>query len=142
MTYYDYPTGSDSVPDGIDFVGDPNFEAVFYDGASNAEPNIITDVGLLSPYGTAGEGGNVAEWTETAFDRINDSPAEHRGRLGGGWNDGSTLLAAWNAGIGVAPSSQGNFYGVRVVSVIPEPNTMVSIGLGLISIIGTRRRPF
>ena len=27
--YYNYPTGSDSVPDGIDFAGDPNFDAVF-----------------------------------------------------------------------------------------------------------------
>ena len=30
--YYDYPTGSDSVPDGIDFAGDPDFDAVFFDG--------------------------------------------------------------------------------------------------------------
>ena len=30
--YYDYPTGSNSMPDGIDFAGDPNFDAVFSDG--------------------------------------------------------------------------------------------------------------
>jgi hypothetical protein len=139
--YHDYPTGSDNVPDGIDFVGDPNFDAVFFDGGANPTPNDITNVGLLSPYSTAGQGGNIAEWTETAFDRVNDSTLEHRGRRGGGWNDGSTLLAAWNSGIGVAPTSQGNFYGVRVVSVIPEPAAMVLMGLGLIGVlIGKRRR--
>ena len=57
--YYNYPTGSDSVPDGIDFAGDPNFDAVFFDGGSNPEPNDITNVGVLSPYGTVGQGGNV-----------------------------------------------------------------------------------
>ena len=57
--YYDYPTGSDSVPDGIDFVGDTTFDAVFEDGGFNPQPNDITDVGVLSPYGTAGQGGNV-----------------------------------------------------------------------------------
>jgi formylglycine-generating enzyme len=52
--YWDYPTGSDSIPDGIDFPGDPNFDGVFYDGGLNSGPNDITDVGLLSPYGTVG----------------------------------------------------------------------------------------
>lgn len=32
--YYDYPTGSDSEPDGFDFPGDPNFDAVFWDISS------------------------------------------------------------------------------------------------------------
>lgn len=63
--YHDYPTGSDNVPSGIDFAGDPNFDAVFFDGASNSQPNDIINVGLLSPYGTAGQGGNVFEWEET-----------------------------------------------------------------------------
>ena len=66
--YYTYPTGSNSVPDGIDFPGDPVFDAVFYDRGFNSGPNAISDVGLLSPSGTAAQGGNVEEWAETAFD--------------------------------------------------------------------------
>lgn len=81
--YYDYPTGSDSVPDGIDFVGDTTFEVLFNDGATNPDPNAITNVGLLSPYGIAGQGGNVTEWEETAFDRQNSSPLSGRGVRGG-----------------------------------------------------------
>jgi len=81
--YYDYPTGSDSVPDGIDFVFDPNFDAVFFDCASNPWPSDITSVGLLSPYGTAGQGGNVREWQETDFDLVNDSSSSGRVIRGG-----------------------------------------------------------
>ena len=44
--YYDYPTESDSVPDGNDFVGDPVFDAVFFDGGVNPGPNVVTEVGL------------------------------------------------------------------------------------------------
>ncbi len=45
--YYDYPTGSNNTPDGIDFVGDTNFDAVFNDGAQNLMPNAVKDVGVL-----------------------------------------------------------------------------------------------
>jgi len=83
--YYDYPTGSDSVPDGIDFAGDTTFDAVFSDGGFNPAPNDITDVGVLSPYGTAGQGGNVFEWEETDFDLVNDSSSSARGVRGGYW---------------------------------------------------------
>jgi len=59
VVYYYYPTGSDNLPDGIDFPGDPIFDAVFTEILPIDEPNDITNVGLLSPYGTAGQGGNV-----------------------------------------------------------------------------------
>ena len=76
--YYDYPTGSDSVPDGIDFVGDTEFDAVFDDGGFNPDPHDIVNVGITSPYGTFAQGGNVSEWQETAFDRGNASPNAQR----------------------------------------------------------------
>ena len=138
-TYFTYPTGSNSVPDGIDFPGDPNFDAVFYDGGLNASPNLISDVGIAGFYGTVGQGGNVAEWLETAFDRVNSSAGEQRGRRGGGWTDGPTLLAAWNSGIGVEPSSQGNFYGFRVAATVPEPNTLGLLVAGVSALLITRR---
>src|SRR5262249_20108488 len=67
-TYFTYPTGSNSVPDGIDFPGDPNFDAVFDDGGVNPDPNTVANVGVNSGYNTVGQGGNVVEWEETAFD--------------------------------------------------------------------------
>lgn len=123
--YWDYPTGSDAIPDGIDFVGDPDFEAVFYDGAVNPGPNDTTNTGVFSPYGTAGQGGNVVEWHETAFDRINSSPSEQRSDPGGSWGGPFSAFAASNSGIGVGPLFEGSFGGFRVASTIPEPSSAV-----------------
>ncbi len=117
--YYDYPTASDIVPDGIDFVGDPDFEAVFFDGAANPQPNDVTNVGLLSPYGTAGQGGNVTEWEETSADLRNNSPSSGRGYRGGGWGNIFTHLLASNRNAIIA-SFEADFFGFRVAS-IPEP---------------------
>jgi formylglycine-generating enzyme len=138
--YYDYPTGSDSIPDGINFVGDPIFDAVFYDGGLNSDPNVITNVGLLSPYGTAAQGGNVREWVESAFDRMNNSATEQRGTPGGSWADSPNLLAAWNTGIGVNASADNSLVGFRISSIVPEPNTITLLGAGLFGLLGLGRR--
>jgi sulfatase modifying factor 1 len=131
-SYFDYPTGSDSVPDGIDFAGDTEFDAVFFDGGSNPDPNEITNVGLMSPYGSAGQGGNVTEWLETAFDRTNDSPTEHRRENGGNWSGSSTGMLAWNGRTGIAPSFAAGALGLRVGSRIPEPNSAILSALLLL----------
>jgi sulfatase modifying factor 1 len=138
--YYDYPTGSDSIPDGIDFVGDPNFEAVFDDGADNPAPNIINDVGLFSPFGTAGQGGNVFEWEETSFDRSNNLPSEDRHFRGGSWTGGPSILL-WTNGSGFAPTVELGQIGFRVVSVVPEPNSiaLLILAVGASQIFGKRR---
>ena len=128
--YYDYPTGSDSVPDGIDFVGDPNFDAVFFDGVFASAPNNITDVGVLSPYGTAGQGGNVWEWEETDFDLVNDSTSSSRGNRGGRWLSNSVQLLLSSRSSNVT-SSELSVLGFRVAS-IPEPTTS---GLALAAVV-------
>ena len=130
--WYDYPTGSNDIPDGIDFVNDPNFDAIFNDGGNNLGPNVITDVGIASPYDTFGQGGNVWEWNETAFDRVNDEANEHRRAPGGSWGDIHTLLNASNGLTGIAASFQGNFIGFRVVT-IPEPSAQLLLIIGIIS---------
>ena len=137
--YYTYPTGSNSVPDGIDFPGDPVFDAVFFDGATNGGPNVVTNAGLVSPYGTAAQGGNAAEWAETAADWINNLPGESRTFLGGGWGDGSTLLAAWNSN-GEAPSSEAIIRGFRVAGTVPEPSTMLLAAVGSVGWLLRRKR--
>ncbi|MEZ6073097.1 MAG: SUMF1/EgtB/PvdO family nonheme iron enzyme [Pirellulales bacterium] len=115
--YYDYPTGSDSVPDGIDFAGDTTFDAVFYDGARNPQPNDFTDVGVLSPYGTAGQGGSATEWLETA----SDNPEASRAWRGGEWNDQVYKLESTFRAIGPADYG-GADQGFRVVFRLPDAN--------------------
>jgi formylglycine-generating enzyme required for sulfatase activity len=136
--YYDYPTGSDDLPDGIDFLGDPEFEAVFRDPAANAEPNVITNVGRFSPFETAGQGGNVAEWEETSFDLRNTTPTASRGVRGGGWGNISTHLLASNRN-GIGPSFEADFFGLRVVH-IPEPSALPLLSLGTICLVHRWRR--
>ena len=120
--YYNYPTGSDILNNGISFAGDPDFDAVYYDGGTNPQPNDITNVGLLSPYGTAGQGGNVAEWEETDYDLVNDSSSSARGRRGGNWLGNLFDLSSSSRG-SVAPTFEGFGIGFRVAS-IPEPDDM------------------
>lgn len=122
-TYFTYPTGSNSVPDGIDFPGDPNFDAVFYEGVDNGGPNVVNNVGLASAYGTYGQGGNAFEWDESAFDRTNDISNEQRDIIGGSWLTASySLKSDFTAG-GTAPTFKGNTLGFRVAANIPEPAT-------------------
>jgi hypothetical protein len=136
--YYDYPTGSDSIPDGIDIPADPIFDAVFFDGGDNGGPNIVTNVGLLSPYGTAAQGGNVEEWIEGASDRTNDSATENRGLEGGGWNWSASLMHAANASSGRPPTFDQNSVGLRISSIIPEPSTVVMWIIGSLALLWSR----
>jgi hypothetical protein len=122
------------MPDGIDSVGDSNFDAVFFDGAANPQPNDIADVGLMSPYGTAGQGGNVWELEETDFDLVNDSGASARGFRGGSWDfNVSNLLSSFRDDS--STTAGFSIIGFRVASAIPEPSTLLlaaSAGVGLL----------
>ncbi len=140
--YWDYPTGGNAVPDGIDFVGDPNYQAVFYDGYNQGQPNAITDVGSsASAYGTYGQGGNVWEWSESAYDGVNDSTSETRAVRGGLWSgtEGTLRPSYRNARLGTFLGGF-NDIGFRVASVIPEPTTFTLLGLGSLALVMTRRR--
>lgn len=138
-TYYNYPTGSDSAPDGIDYDGDATFDAVFSDGHDQGHPNDVDIAGVLSPYGTMGQGGNVWEWNETAI-----GVESTRGLRGGGWGGGYGLLRASN-GYGLASVTEFPDIGFRVASVsapVPEPSSFAVwslIGLSLAG-AGWRRR--
>jgi len=141
--YYDYPTGSDSIPDGIDFPSSTTFdafEAVFVDGenGANSGPNDITNVGLLSPYGTAGQGGNVGEWEETDFDLVNDSNSSVRGIRGGSWATVSVGLVASFRNQRL-PMDGGTSLGFRVAS-IPEPSTLLLGALASMGLLMRRQR--
>lgn len=137
--YYDYPTGSDIEPDGIDFFGDTSFDAVFVedDSAANSQPNDVTDVGLLSPYGTGGQGGNAYEWEETEVDLVNDDPTAARGGRGGHWALSSDALRAINRYFG-EPSHGYGPWGFRVAG-IPEPTTLLLGALASVGLLLLRR---
>jgi formylglycine-generating enzyme required for sulfatase activity len=143
--YYDYPTGSNSIPDGIDFASDTNFDVVFFDGGANDYPNDITDVGVLSPYGTAGQGGNVFEWEESAYDLVNNSTSESRGVRGGSWYYTSVFDLRASDREYLDPAYEGSFeggFGFRVAS-IPEPNSFLLLCIGALSVAAVQRRqPF
>jgi formylglycine-generating enzyme required for sulfatase activity len=99
--YWLYPTGSDSVPDGIDFSGDTAFHAVFHDGHDQGQPNAVTAAGsAASAYGTYGQGGNVWEWCESALDGVNDAGNKYRTLRGGDWNDSALYLRSTSQGNG------------------------------------------
>ncbi len=139
-TYFTYPTGSNSTPDGVNFPEDPNFDAVFYDGGLNPNPNVINNVGLLSPYGTAGQGGNVIEWLETAGDWRNMSPGEGRLIQGGGWGSTSSAMLNTNTGGGLGPIYESNSIGFRVATIVPEPITVSLLVFGVVGLIGMGSR--
>lgn len=145
--YYLYPTGSNTKPDGIDNIStpgqDPNFDAVFNDGANIGRPNKIDNVGISSPFGTFGQGGNVTEWTETDTDLTNDSTtfapsglpegAPKRWTLGGTWG-GSHLGLENNRVSETNAAGRHKARGFRVASV-PEPSSLVLAGIGLLGFL-------
>lgn len=131
--YYDYPTGSNSQPDGIDSVSDTVFEAVFYEGAS-AGPKDITNVGIASPFGTFGQGGNVWELLETAADLHNTAATESRMNRGLGW----TGTGFQNVGMLSTKFVQAGFdvpyfdAGFRVASRVPEPSLIALLSTAVL----------
>ena len=138
--YYDYPTGSDIVPDGIGFEGDSVFEAVFFDGSDvtdfNPEPNDVTDVGLASPYGTFGQGGNVWEWEETSAGLVNDDTSAQRVLRGGSWVTAAGNFEASFRRSDLPIPVSGRNIGFRVASTlntvinIPQDQSSIFFGVG------------
>jgi hypothetical protein len=136
--YWDYATGSNSIPDGIDFNGDTAFDAVFQQGYSGSQPNSVSNVGIASPYGTYGQNGNVWEWSESAYSAPNDSSSEAREQRGGYWVGPEGYLRS-SFRYGGAPTFEDDAIGFRVASV-PEPSAAVLMMGGLATLLLKRRR--
>jgi formylglycine-generating enzyme required for sulfatase activity len=136
-TWNNYPTGSDSAPTAV--AGGTAANTAVYGQSVYTGPANITSAGGLSAYGTMGQGGNVWEWTETAFDGINNIAGEIREMRSGSWNYlVSSGLDASFRGWGSQPIDEdGN--GFRVASV-PEPSTGLLVVLGLSGLLLRRRK--
>ena len=116
--YFLYPTASSSVPTPVASGTDAG--SAVYNNATPV-PATVNSAGGLSPYGTMGQGGNVWEWTESAFNGTNSSSSEFRAIRGGYW--GATeggVRSSYRFDLG--PADGGNDLGFRVASV-PEPST-------------------
>ena len=133
-TWYNFPTGTDSKPSAVAGGTDPN--TAVYGG--QAGPADITNAGGLSSYATMGQGGNVWEWNETAYDGTNNTAGENRELRGGSWNNTSSRLGA-SYRLFDNPSSEDYVYGFRVASV-PEPSTGLLVLLGLSGLLLKRRK--
>jgi len=116
--YWTYPTQENTAPAAV-ASGVLAGTAVF-DG--QAEPASVFANGGSSAYGHRGLGGNVAEWTESAWDGLNNSSSEDRTVRGGDWFGSFDQLASDSRDIN-APLYESDFIGFRVASV-PEPSTI------------------
>jgi len=136
--YWDYATGSNSVPSAV-ASGTGAGTAVY--NSVTASPATVTNNGGLSAYGTMGQNGNVWEWQESAVDGINNSSSEDRAIRGGGWIFTEFHLRSSSRGYDVPVLSDGDV-GFRVASV-PEPSSAVLVlGSGLVLLFrrGSRSR--
>jgi formylglycine-generating enzyme required for sulfatase activity len=131
--WYDYATGSNSVPSGRS--AGPS--GAVYDGQFG--PADITNAGGLSQWGTMAQNGNVWEWNESALDGSNDSPSENRELRGGAWYSINInhLVASYRDSLD--PSIVYNDSGFRVASV-PEPSSGLLVLLGLSAVLRRRRK--
>ncbi len=116
--YFLYPTASSSVPTAV--ASGTNAGSAVYRGVASV-PALVDSAGGLSPYGTMGQGGNVWEYTESAFDGTNSLPSEPRAIRGGSFNSSENDLRS-SLRPNNDPSSEFSSLGFRVASV-PEPST-------------------
>ena len=133
-SWSNFPNGSDSAPTAV--ASGTAANTAVYNGQSG--PADITNAGGLSAYGTMGQGGNVWEWNETAYDGTNDAVGENQERRGGSWFFNSNYLVASNRSI-LHPTDEGYNLGFRVASV-PEPSSLSLLALGGLVVALRRRR--
>ena len=137
-SWSNFPNGTDSAPTAVASGTDAN-TAVYGQSASTG-PADINNAGGLSAYGTMGQGGNVWEWNETAYDGINNTAGETRELRGGAWSSNSGLLDASNRYFDFDPSFQDDGFGFRV-AMVPEPSSLsLLIAGGAVLMAGRRRK--
>jgi hypothetical protein len=134
--YWDYPTGSNTLPTAVG-TGTASGTAVF--NTVVVAPAFVTTDGGLSSYGTRGQGGNIQELIESAFDGVNDSATENRVRRGGDWTDNGGSLRS-DIRVSVLPGTETTTYGFRVASVVPEPATTGLLLAGIGAALARRPR--
>ena len=135
--YWVYPTGSDAAPTAV--VSGTATNTAVYEQLWEQGVAPVETAGGLSPYGTMGQGGNIWEMNETAFDGTNDSVSERRTIRGGYWSE-NYLWSSFRGGGSLAdPSRQHEVLGFRVASV-PEPSTFALLAMTAAGALWLARR--
>jgi formylglycine-generating enzyme required for sulfatase activity len=142
--YWLYPTRSNETPtaataNSVGEITNPGANVASYGARANWSTQFydvltVDGAGPLSRsfYGTADQGGNVFEWTESV---VNGG----RGWRGGSFNQGVVLLSstAKNAN---HPAFGTGFAGFRVATIaVPEPSTYVLAAIGVLGLLAFRR---
>ena len=134
--YFLYPTDSDTAPMAV--ASGTNAGSAVYNGGAVTNPAAVTFAGGLSPYGTMGQGGNVWEWSESAFDGTNSSSVKYRAIRGGDWFSPENWLRS-SGRSDLDPALEYFNLGFRVASV-PEPSTYVLVLMGAGALYLWKRR--
>ncbi len=136
--YWDYPTGTNSVPNNNLPSSDTGNSANFTGPSGRTTGSTrypMTDVGAYtltrSPYGTFDQGGNVYEWNESLT-------GSSRGISGGDWVNGASSMDANGNGLS-SPTSESTQTGFRLATT-PEPDTFVLLFIGSVATVLPRRR--
>jgi formylglycine-generating enzyme required for sulfatase activity len=129
-TYFDYPTGTNTVTVCAAPGATPN--TANCNSAAGGVTNVGAYTGSASPYGTFDQGGNVWEWNEQIV-------SLNRGVRGGSFGDGAGVLAAsWPYFLHL--SGENASFGFRVASLVPEPGTSLLVMTGLAGLAARQRR--
>jgi formylglycine-generating enzyme len=137
--YFLYPTASDSAPTAV--ASGTNAGTAVYAQTYQQGPAGVDVAGALSSYGTMGQGGNVSEWNESAFDGTNNSASESRVLRGGDWYTNQVFLISSVRVTQGGPTFESPLIGFRVASV-PEPSTyalLLMTGAGALWWVRRRR---
>ena len=138
--YTTYATGN-ATPDGIDFAGDTSYDSVYRDdtGFNNNAP-LVVGGGTIENNGTYDMGGNLYEYTESAFDGVLNDPTEQHAIRGGFYNFPSATLASSGRGIETLGGTASLGFRIASLSVVPEPSSVSLLAIGALGCVMRRRR--
>jgi len=134
--WFDFANGGNTAPNPV-VSGTGLLDAV-YGQATSSGPAEVNSAGGLSPWGTMAQSGNVWEWTESAYDGVNNDPNENRERRGGSWYSNATTLGTSQRHSYDPAISEVNI-GFRVAE-LPEPSALSLFAVGLGVVLRRRRR--
>ena len=126
-TYFDYPTASDEQPIPIASGTAPGTSVFSGNNVLLPNPAPVTLAGGASPFGTIGQGGNVAEWEETTSNILNNLVSAPRGVRGADFFDKFPTDSLSNRRNITNPALETFLTGFRVASIasVPEPSSLL-----------------